>query len=658
MGKSGVSNVRNIGFIAHIDAGKTTLTERILFFTGKIHKVGEVHDGQATMDWMEEEQRRGITITSAVTYVPWRGHEIHIIDTPGHVDFTIEVERSLRVLDGAVMILCAVGGVEPQTETVALQAKRNNIPLLAFVNKLDRLGADFDAAVDQVKSKLAVRPLSLQRPIYEDGQLVGLFDLVDCRQILWSDADGQSYKARELDAADERIKVYRDQLLENISEFSDDLLEKYLAGVEPDPAEVKAVIRQATVDRKIVPVFCGSALKNRGVQPVLDAIVDYLPSPLDRSRPVEVESADNLLAYVFKVQMDDGRRMVYLRLYAGELHVGDEIYNVSRDLKERVSRLFQMHAHDRVRIDKAVAGDIVAVFGLKQSVTGDTIAVEGCKTELEQIEVNEPVIALAIEPLNSEAAKKLELATPKLMEEDPTIRISEDSDTGQIILEGMGELHLEIAASRLRDDYGVGITVGKPQVLYRSTVKNNASGEIKFEKIIGETDHYGYVQLRVSSGSSGEGNIFTVKPQLGSELMRSVNDGLVEGCLADPIHGYEVVDLRVEVERVDVSERATLQGTKIAAQMAVHAAMRQAGIDVLEPIMQLDIAVPDESVGDVVNDLGARGASIEGVEMKGGFRAIKAYVPLSKTFGYSTALRSIARGRASMNMRFFGFDRV
>jgi elongation factor G len=672
MSKKRLTRVRNMGFVAHIDAGKTTVTERVLFYAGKIHRMGEVHDGQATMDWMPQEQERGITITSAVTTCSWNNHNIHIIDTPGHVDFTIEVERSLRVLDGAVMILCAVGGVQAQTETVWQQCKKYRVPTVVFVNKLDRLGADFDSVIQQMQDRLEVKPLPLQLPFFEGDNLKGVVDIINWRVLLWDeDTLGATYDIYPItdDLLPDATQA-RDHLLETLADYDDEIMELYLAGELPDQDRIKETLRKVTLDNLVVPVLCGSALKNKGIQPLIDAVIDYLPSP-DEVKPViahdkktgeqiqvEITPDGSLLAYVFKVYMDEGRRMVYMRIYSGTLRVGEDVFNTTRDTREKIARLFEMHSHHKQRIDTAVAGDIVAVVVLKDSVTGDTIARQNESVVLEPIEILKPVISVAIEPKSSDSSERLVQAMKKIMEEDPTIKVNEDPDTGQIILEGMGELHLEVAIDRFKTAFGVDINVGKPQVLYCSSIQQSALSEVVFDKKIGEVDHFGHIELSTGPSRRGGGNTFKISPDVGDDLRPYVMAGLEEACLSDPVFGYEVADIDVEVKKVIANDRTTPQGTKIAAQMALQDAMKKAGVIQLEPIMELDALSPEEYVGDVVGDLSSRKASIEGVIIKGKYHQIKAYVPLSSTFGYSTGLRSLTRGRGSFSMRFHGFDAV
>jgi len=667
-----LARVRNIGFVAHIDAGKTTVTERVLFYAGKIHRMGEVHDGQATMDWMPQEQERGITITSAVTTCEWKNNEIHIIDTPGHVDFTIEVERSLRVLDGAVVILCAVGGVEAQTETVWQQCRKYHVPAIAFVNKLDRLGADFSSVIQQIRTRLEVIPLPIQLPFYQGDTFKGVIDLIAWKTLVWND-DSMGATFDEMPVPEDMgtdAAVAREKMLETLADFDDEVMECFLAGEIPDERKIRQAIRKAAIGEKLIPVLCGTALRNKGIQPLIEGVIDYLPSPQEvrpvlahhkvtgEQIPIPSDPKGPLVAYVFKVYMDEGRRMVYLRIYSGSLDVGADVYNTTRDIHEKVARLFSMHAHQKQRIEDASAGDIVAAVGLKDSATGDTIAQEGSLLVLEPIEVQKPVISVAIEPKNSEASARLMDSMRKIMEEDPTIKVQEDPDTGQVILEGMGELHLEIALDRFKTTFGVDINVGKPQVLYCSTIEKPAQTEKVFDKLIGETAHYGRLELGVRPNKRGTGNTFHIDQAIQDGMKTNVLDGLGEACLSDPVFGYDVVDVDVHVSKVDLDDRTTPQGLKIASQMALQEAMKKAGVVQLEPVMELDALSPEECVGDVVGDLSARKASIEGVITKGKYHQIRAFVPLSNTFGYSTALRSLTRGRGSFSMRFSGFDKV
>ena len=672
MKTSKLAQVRNTGFVAHIDAGKTTVTERVLFYAGKIHRMGEVHDGQATMDWMPQEQQRGITITSAVTTCYWDNHEIHIIDTPGHVDFTIEVERSLKVLDGAVMILCGVGGVEAQTETVWHQACKYKVPTIAFVNKLDRVGADYTMVLKQMRDRLEMKVLPLQLPYYEGDNFCGVIDLIEFQTIVWHEDDqGSTYDLHSVGAdMMDKASQARDQILETLSDFDDEIMEDYLAGKEIDTGRIKRSIRMATIGNLVVPVLCGSALKNKGIQPLLQSVIDYLPSPQEVTSliahdklsgdeiRVEVDPNGPLIAYVFKVYMDEGRRLVYLRIYSGTLLVGGEVYNVTRDNKEKIARLFSMHAHHKQRIEKASAGDIVAVVGLKDAVTGDTLSKFGAPYILEPIDVSKPVISVAIETRSGNAADRMVSATKKIMDEDPTIKIHEDPDTGQIILAGMGELHLEISIERLKSAFGMEINVGKPQVLYCTTIQQSSQAEMEFDKMLGEVQHQGHVHITATPLKRGQGNRYTVHADVNNDIKMHIIAGLEEACLADPVFGYEVVDIGIDVDKVLIEDKSTGQGMKIASQMAVQELIKKAQPVLMEPIMEMDVMVPEEYVGDVVGDLSSRKASIEGVLTESRLHVVKAYVPLSKTFGYSTQLRSLTRGRGSFNMKFYGFDKA
>ncbi|MEA2102521.1 MAG: GTP-binding protein, partial [Thermodesulfobacteriota bacterium] len=580
------------------------------------------------------------------------------------------VERSLRVLDGAVVIMCGVGGVEAQTEGVVLQAKRYNVPLIAFINKLDRPGAGFSLVVRQMKERLDLNPLVLFLPCYEGDSLKGVIDLVEFRQIEWTDEDGIEYTTGAIDPERmEEARAAREVMMEALSDMDDAFMERYLLGEDVDVPLIKKVIRRATINNDLVPVFMGSALHNRGIQPLVDGVIDYLPSPLDVHSPVacdletrqkckvHAEPHGDLLAYVFKVYMDDGHRLVYLRIYSGTLYAGQEVYNPGRDKDERVARIFAMHAHHRQKLKSATAGDIVAVVGLKASVTGDTLGIKGSSLVLETMDISKPVISVAIEPKNSEAASRLERMIPRIMVEDPTLRVHEDMDTGQVILEGMGELHLEIAAERFRDAFGVEMNIGRPQVMYCSSIDKQASSEVVFDKVIGDTPHYGHLRVLVEPAKRGAGNIFNIETGVDEEVKRYILDGLEEGVLSDPAHGYEMVDIQARVADVFVESRTTGQGMKIATVMAFKDAVEKAGILRLEPVMEMEVHCPGDGLGDVVGDLNARKASVESVEIKGKYHHIRAHIPLSRAFGYSTQIRSLTKGRGSFSMKFFGFDR-
>ena len=670
-----INSIRNIGIIAHIDAGKTTVTERILFYTGKSHKIGEVHDGEAVMDWMPDEQERGITITSAVTTCHWEKTDIQLIDTPGHVDFTIEVERSLRVLDGAVGVFCAVGGVEPQSETVWRQADKYQVPKLAFVNKMDRIGADFFNAVDEIKTRLNAQPLVLQIPIGAEDRFEGVIDLVKMQRIVWDDDTlGASFASLPVTAdQDPQVGEYRERLLEALAEVDDDIMEAYLGEAPIDADMIRAAVRRATIDLKLVPVLCGSALKNKGVQPLLDAVVDYLPSPLDippisgvhpdTGEPVECPSRDNapLAALIFKVAMMEGRKMSFARVYSGQLTAGGEIFNPSRQKKERVSRLLVMHANKRERIEVAAAGGIVGIVGLKASSTGETLCDAQHPILLEEIEFYQPVISVAIEPKTHSDQEKLEQVLGKFLEEDPTLKVKIDEDTGQTILSGMGELHLEVITHRMQREFNTRVNVGQPQVVYRETIEAESEGGAIFDKEVAGQKHFGRVALRLVPQPRGTGNSFTneLRPEKMPEAsVAAIEAGVLESLESGTLMGYPVVDVRAIL--VDGEYRESV-GTELAfrvsASMAVKEALRNGQAYLLDPIMRVEVIVPEAFMGDVIGDLNARGGKIESIDPRMGIQAIAARVPLARMFGYSTDLRSATQGRGTFSMHFSHFDR-
>ena len=671
-----IHDIRNIGIIAHIDAGKTTVTERILYYTGRSHKLGEVHDGEAVMDWMADEQERGITITSAVTACPWKGKEIHIIDTPGHVDFTIEVERSLRVLDGAVGVFCAVGGVEPQSETVWRQADKYRVPKLAFVNKLDRIGANFVGAVEMMKSRLHANPLILQLPLGIEDTFRGVIDLVRMKSIVWDDDTlGATFRDEEIpDEEKEQAALYRDKLIETVADVDDGIMEAYLAEEPIEPQVLMAVIRKAAIALKLVPVFCGSALKNKGIQPLLDAIVEILPSPADLPpiKGVQPETGETiecppvnkhpLAALIFKVSMMEGRKLTFVRIYSGRLEAGKEVYNPLRKTKEKVSRLLQMHANKKERIDVADAGSIVGVVGLKASSTGETLCSEDKPVLLENIEVYEPVISVAVEPKTHSDQDKLLDVLEKFVSEDPTLRIKQDEDTGQMILSGMGELHLEVIISRMRREFNTQVNVGKPQVVYRESIEERAEATAVFDKEVSGQRHFAEVKLRLKPQARGEGNRFssavdeTVIP---SNFIPAIEKGVMESFSSGTLMGYPVVD--VEAVLVGGKTREN-QGTELAFQvgaaMACKEAMSAAKPFLLDPFMKVEVLVPDEFMGDVIGDLNARSGKVESIQPKVGVQEITAIVPLARMFGYSTSLRSATQGRGTFSMQFSHFDKA
>ncbi|MBT8340877.1 MAG: elongation factor G [Desulfatitalea sp.] len=671
-----INDIRNIGIIAHIDAGKTTVSERILYYTGRSHKIGEVHDGEAVMDWMVDEQERGITITSAVTTCPWKGHDIHIIDTPGHVDFTIEVERSLRVLDGAIGVFCAVGGVEPQSETVWRQADKYHVPKLAFVNKLDRIGADFFNTVEMIKTRLKATPLVLQLPYGVEESFSGIIDLIHMKAVIWDDDNlGATFSDQEIPAEEmDRVTVYREQLMETLAEVDDGIMEAYLSETPVDTATVMAAVRKAVIALKLVPVLCGSALKNKGIQPLLDAVIAYLPSPADvppmqgihpeSGAPVICPPQDNmpLAALIFKVAMMETRKMTFVRVYSGRLEAGKEVYNPFRKRKEKVSRLLQMHANKRERLDVAGAGAIVGVVGLKASSTGETLCQVDHPVLLENIEIYEPVISVAVEPKTHSDQDRLQEVLGKFVDEDPTLRVKQDEDTGQMILSGMGELHLEVIISRMQREFNTQVNVGKPQVVYRESIAQAAGGTAVFDKEVAGQRHYGEVRLTIHPLSRGGGNHFTSKVDetvLPGVFVNAVAQGVMESLGSGPVMGYPVVDVAVELTGAGFKES---QGSELAyrvsAAMACNEALAGAQGYLLDPIMKVEVIVPEEFMGDVIGDLNARSGKIDAIAPKVGVQSIMASVPLARMFGYSTALRSATQGRGTFSMHFSHFDQA
>ncbi len=671
-----IKSIRNIGIIAHIDAGKTTLTERILFYTGKTHKIGEVHDGQATMDWMPEEQERGITITSAVTTCFWKGKEIHIIDTPGHVDFTIEVERSLRVLDGALGVFCAVGGVEPQSETVWHQADKYRVPKMAFINKMDRLGADFWRVVEELRERLGVNPLVLTIPLGSEDNFQGVFDVIKQKLIVWDEeTEGRHYQELDIPAEHEDyVSKARENLLEALSELDDDIMEKFLSEEEIPEADIHKVIRQACLSLSGVPIFCGSALKNKGVQPVLDAIGRYLPSPLDIPpvtgiNPLTGEKEERrasvktpLSALAFKVQMDQGRKMTYVRVYSGILVSGGEVWNATKEKKEKIARLLRMHAIKRERIKEAGAGEIVAVMGLKLAQTGDTLCDPEHPILLESIETYMPVISVAIEPKSTADQEKIEMALAKLAEEDPTFKVRVDEETGQTIISGMGELHLEVLTHRLLREFKVPVRVGKPQVVYREAVQKSVKVTQTFDREIGGSRQTAAVTIRVAPLERGSGNVVKIdlpEDALPEGYKEQILETLEQGLESGVIQGYPMVDTEVVLKDVQFDENLSTEiALKAAASMALRKACELADPVLLEPMMEVEIITPENFMGEVIGDLNSRGGKVEQIEPRGSLQVIRATAPLSQMFGYSTALRSITQGRANFTMVFSHYDPV
>ena len=668
-------SIRNIGIVAHIDAGKTTLTERILFYAGRIHRMGEVHDGQAVMDWMPEEQEKGITITSAVTQFDWKGHEIHLIDTPGHVDFTIEVERSLRVLDGAIFIFSAVEGVEPQSETIWHQAEKYRVPRLAFINKMDRVGADFHGAVEMMRKKLAASPVCCQLPLGVEDDHRGIVDLVRMRSVVWDEEDlGISYHTQEIpEDLLEEAEARREELVEQVAEHDDTVMEKYLQEEPVTAEDLVAGIRRATLRLEITPVFCGAAYRNRGVQTLLDGVVDFLPSPVDvppitGTHPKTLEKVQRaasdqepLTALVFKIAMEEGRKLSYLRVYAGILRAESVVYNARLGEKERVARLFRMHANQRKRAQDAGAGHIVAATGLKTVRTGDTLCDEANPIVLEPIEVYEPVISIAIEPRSVADQEKLHASLEKLATEDPTFRHRFDDESGQTLISGMGELHLNVLVERLTREFFVRANVGRPQVVYRETITAAVEERGEFAREINGKMQRGGVRLRLEPTPRGSGLAFDARlpeePVLPDEFLETVEEAFRESCLSGSLGGYPVVDVRCTLLAAQYQEGAsTPLGFRIATATTFLSAYEKAGPILLEPIMAVDIVVPEEFASGVIGDIQARSGKILEILPKRQITDIRASIPLADMFGYSTDLRSSSKGRGTFTMQFERFD--
>jgi elongation factor G len=673
-----LGKIRNIGIMAHIDAGKTTTTERILFYTGKVRKMGEVHEGAATMDWMEQEQERGITITSAATTTHWKGHRINIIDTPGHVDFTVEVERSLRVLDGAVAVFCAKGGVEPQSETVWRQADKYGVPRIAFVNKMDINGANFQVAVEMMHSRLHANAVPVEIPIGSEGQFVGVIDLIDKKAIYYADQDlGQSETVTEIpdELLDEFI-IARSTLVEAVAEFDDDVLEKLIGDdvVSITPESLNAAIRKATIALKMCPVLCGSSYRNKGIQRLLDAIVNYLPSPLDipsveginpRTQKPEVRHPDDkepLSALVFKIMTDPFvGKLYYVRLYSGMLKTGDMVYNSVKDVNERIGRIVRMHANDREDLEQAETGEIVGLIGLKNSTTGDTLCDKSRQVVLENMDFPDPVIKVAIEPKTKASQDRMSTALSKLSEEDPTFRYYTDKETGQTIIAGMGELHLEIIVDRMLREFKVEANVGKPQVAYRETITKSARAEGRYIRQTGGRGQYGHVVIEIEPYADGEYEFVdaTVGGVVPKEYAQAANAGIREAMKSGILANYEATGCKVTLvdgstHEVDSSELAF----KIAGSMAFKEAAYKAAPVLLEPIVKVEVSVPEEYLGDVLAGISQRRGSTKGMEIKNGLNIVDAEVPLSMMFGYATALRSTTQGRANFTMQFDHYEVV
>ncbi|MCI6610645.1 MAG: elongation factor G [Ezakiella sp.] len=669
-----LDKVRNIGIMAHIDAGKTTTTERILYYTGKIHKIGETHEGAAQMDWMVQEQERGITITSAATTAFWKGHQLNIIDTPGHVDFTVEVERSLRVLDGAVALYDSKGGVEPQSETVWRQADKYHVPRIAFMNKMDVNGADFFRSVRMMHERLNANAVPLQIPIGAEDTFKGVVDLIDMRAEVYYDDMGNDIRDEDIpeelrDLADE----YREKMLEAVADFDDSIMEDYLEGKEIDKARIKAAIRKAVVSNSMTPVLCGSSYKNKGVQLLLDAIVDYLPSPLDvqaiegtdlEGNPIERHSTDqDLSALAFKIVSDPFvGKLAYVRIYSGEMKSGSYVFNSTKGKRERIGRLVRMHANKREEVEELPAGSIAAVVGLKYTTTGDTLCTEEQPVILENMEFPEPVIAVAIEPKTKASQEKMGIALAKLAEEDPTFKTYTDQETGQTIISGMGELHLDIIVDRLLREFKVEANVGNPQVAYKESIQGTAEAEGKYVRQTGGHGQYGHVKIRIEPQEPGKGYEFVnaiVGGVVPKEFIGPTDQGIREALESGVIAGYPVLDVKVTLfdgsyHEVDSSEMAF----KIAGSMAVKEALSKANPVLLEPMMKVEVITPDEYLGDVMGDLNGRRGRIEGMELEKGVQTVHAFVPLAEMFGYATSLRSSTQGRANYSMEFDHYEPV
>ena len=671
-----LDKIRNIGIMAHIDAGKTTTTERILFYTGKTHKIGEVHDGAATMDWMDQEQERGITITSAATTCHWKGHSINIIDTPGHVDFTVEVERSLRVLDGSVAVFSAKGGVEPQSETVWRQAEEYNVPRIAYVNKMDTTGADFFNVIQMMKDRLGANAVAIQIPMGAEDSFVGLVDLVKMQAVIYGDKLGKDEEFEPIpEEYVEQAQKYRQILLEAVAESDDDLMEKYLEGEDLTEEEIKGAIRKMTCQCKLFPVTCGSSYKNKGVQPLLDAIIDYMPSPVDvppikgtnpeTGEEEERPSDDNapFAALAFKIATDPYvGRLAFFRVYSGTLTAGSYVYNANKDKKERIGRILRMHSNHRTEINEVFAGDIAAAVGLKDTGTGDTLCDEKAPIILESMVFPEPVISVAIEPKTKADQEKMGIALGKLAEEDPTFRVRTDPESSQTIISGMGELHLDIIVDRLKREFHVDCTVGNPQVAYRETIRKEVESQGKFVRQSGGKGQYGDCWLKLTPLQAGEGFKFENKIVGGAipkEYIAPVEAGVKEAMENGVIAGYPMVDIGVTVfdgsyHEVDSSEMAF----KIAGSMGFKNGALKANPVLLEPYMKVEVTIPEEYMGDVIGDLNSRRGRIEGMEARSGAQVITAYVPLSEMFGYATDLRSKTQGRGNYSMEVDHYEEV
>ena len=671
-----LQNTRNIGIMAHIDAGKTTTSERILFYTGRVHRLGETHEGAATMDWMEQEQERGITITSAATSTEWKGVRINLIDTPGHVDFTVEVERSLRILDGAVALFCAKGGVEPQSETVWHQATKYKVPRIAFVNKMDILGANFENAVQMMHERLKANAVPIELPIGKEDTFKGVVDLVKFNAIIYKDDLGKDFEIVDVPAdMMDQAKAAREKLIEAISEFDDELMMKFLEGEEPTEEEIKNAIRKATIAMEITPVLCGSSYRNKGVQALLDAVIEYLPSPLDvpaivGTKPgtdaeVALEASDTapFAGLAFKIMADPFvGKLAFFRCYSGHIEKGSYVYNSSKDKRERVGRILRMHANSRAEIDDIYAGDIAAIVGLKDTTTGDTLCDPAHPVILESMDFPDPVINVAIEPKSKSSQEKMAMALVKLAEEDPTFKTYTDKETGQTIIAGMGELHLDIIVDRLFREFKVEANVGKPQVAYRETIRSSSTVDGKFVRQSGGKGQYGHCKIIIEPLEPGSGYQFVdevVGGAIPKEYIPAVDAGIREAAQSGVLAGYEVVDFRIRLidgsyHEVDSSEMAF----KIAGSMAFKDAVRKSNPVLLEPIMKVEVTMPEEYLGDVIGGITSRRGALQGMEVRNGTQVVNSLIPLSEMFGYATDLRSSTQGRGNFSMQFEHYDEV
>jgi elongation factor G len=672
-----IHRTRNIGIMAHIDAGKTTLTERILFFTGKTHKMGEVHEGTAEMDWMLQEKERGITITAAATTCSWNNSAINIIDTPGHVDFTMEVERSLRVLDSAIAVFDGVAGVEPQSETVWRQADRYNVPRICFVNKLDRIGADYEQCIRMIKEKLYAVPLPLQIPIGIESSFIGVIDIVTMKALIWNDQSGKEFIVSEI-PDDLKVKAdsARDSMIEKLADCDETIMEKFLEGISPTVDEIKSAIRGATIGAKLYPVFCGSALKNKGIQPLLDAIVDYLPSPKDKPAVQghdindydklikrEVDDKEHFCALVFKIMTDPHvGKLSYMRVYSGTFKSGEQIFNVFLGKKERVGKFLRMHANNREEIDAIYTGDIVTAVGLKSVRTGDTVTSVEYPLLLEKMTFPEPVISIAVELKSKGDQDKLNQALLRLADEDPTFRSNISEETGQLIISGMGELHLDVIVDRLLREFNIPANAGKPQVTYKETITGSTVSENTYDKQIGGKDNFGHVKISIEPSESGKGFIFNnnIPPEaIPKPFIDSIKAGLLDSMQAGVIAGYKMEDITVTLVKADYNElKSTELAYRIAANTALKDGVREANPFLMEPIMKLEIVSPEEYTGDIINDLNSRRGKIENIDFKGNLKVLEGLIPLSEAFGYATAVRSMSQGRATHTLQYSHYDLV